>query len=199
MHVELDSHDILLAEGAPSESFVDDGSRRVFQNAAEFHQLYPGALRGPGRYCLPRVEDGAPLEAAWLRLSGGTDFATGGLRGFVDGARPDLVHGWARDSDAPGRRVQVIMRTGGVTRSVILGIAVADLWRPDVAAAREGDGWHGFEFRPPGALTAEALASIEVVVATCRTVLPWAQAPGAVPSPGERKIKHPEHKTPRRV
>jgi hypothetical protein len=33
-HVELDTHDVLLAEGAPSESFVDDDSRGMFHNAA---------------------------------------------------------------------------------------------------------------------------------------------------------------------
>ena len=32
-HVELDSHDILLAEGAPAESYLDCGNRRGFQNA----------------------------------------------------------------------------------------------------------------------------------------------------------------------
>ena len=42
-HVELATHDILLAEGAPFESFVDDDSRGMFHNAAEFGVLYPGA------------------------------------------------------------------------------------------------------------------------------------------------------------
>ena len=66
-HVELDSHDVLLAEGAPSESFFDDNSRRVFHNAAEFETMYPHA-RLPTCYCAPRVEDGFELEAVRGRL-----------------------------------------------------------------------------------------------------------------------------------
>ncbi len=42
-HVELDSHDILLAEGAPSESYLDDGDRGMFHNASEFAAPYPDA------------------------------------------------------------------------------------------------------------------------------------------------------------
>ena len=41
VHVELDSHDAILAEGAASETFLDDDSRGVFHNAAEFAALYP--------------------------------------------------------------------------------------------------------------------------------------------------------------
>ncbi len=68
-HVELDSHDILLAEGAPSESFVDDDSRGMVHNANEFAELYPHAS-WPGRFCAPRVEHGAELEAIRKRLAG---------------------------------------------------------------------------------------------------------------------------------
>jgi hypothetical protein len=32
-HVELESHDILIANGVPAESFRDDGNRWLFQNA----------------------------------------------------------------------------------------------------------------------------------------------------------------------
>jgi hypothetical protein len=67
-HVELETHDVILAEGAPSESFLDDGGRGMFHNAAEFRALYPGARPGKG-YCAPRVEQGAELEAVWQRLA----------------------------------------------------------------------------------------------------------------------------------
>lgn len=67
-HVELASHDVLLAEGAPSETFLDDDSRGVFHNAAEFAALYPDA-RPPAGYCAPRVEQGAALEAIRRRLA----------------------------------------------------------------------------------------------------------------------------------
>ena len=67
IHVELDSHDLLLAEGAASETFLDDDSRGVFHNAAEFRRLYPDAL-ADGPFCAPRVTDGYELEAIrrWL-------------------------------------------------------------------------------------------------------------------------------------
>ena len=31
-HLELDTHDVLIADGAPAESYRDDGNRRLFQN-----------------------------------------------------------------------------------------------------------------------------------------------------------------------
>jgi ELWxxDGT repeat protein len=67
-HVELDSHDVLLAEGAPSESFMDDGSRGIFHNASEFGVLYPDAPE-PGTFCAPRVTEGYELEAIRRRLA----------------------------------------------------------------------------------------------------------------------------------
>ncbi len=69
LHVELDGHDILLAEGAASESFIDDSSRGAFHNAAEFATLYPDAPP-PGAFCAPRVECGEQLDAIRRRLAG---------------------------------------------------------------------------------------------------------------------------------
>ena len=71
-HVELDSHDVLLAEGAPSESYLDDDSRGVFHNAHEFAVLYPNA-RTQGQFYAPRMTDGYQLEAIrrWLAVVAG--------------------------------------------------------------------------------------------------------------------------------
>jgi autotransporter passenger strand-loop-strand repeat protein len=69
-HLELESHDVIFAEGAASESFVDDGSRGMFHNAAEYQALYPGSIQGDGTPCAPRVEFGAEVEAVWQRLAG---------------------------------------------------------------------------------------------------------------------------------
>ena len=66
-HVELDTHDVLLAEGAASESFLDDNSRGVFHNAAEFAALYPAADVSCG-FRAQRVTDGYQLEAIRSRL-----------------------------------------------------------------------------------------------------------------------------------
>ena len=70
-HVELPRHEALWAEGAPSESFVDDDSRMLFHNAAEYAALYPDERAMPVMYCAPRVESGYELEAIRSRLNGG--------------------------------------------------------------------------------------------------------------------------------
>ena len=44
-HVELTAHDILFAEGAPAESFLDTGHRGVFDNAAEPLLLHPDLMQ----------------------------------------------------------------------------------------------------------------------------------------------------------
>ena len=69
IHIELASHEAILAEGAASETFIDDDSRAMFQNAGEYTELYPDA-RPAGSFCAPRVEDGYELEAIRQRLAG---------------------------------------------------------------------------------------------------------------------------------
>ena len=39
-HVETEAHEIILANGAPAETFVDNVSRRAFDNFAEFETLH---------------------------------------------------------------------------------------------------------------------------------------------------------------
>ena len=39
-HIETEEHEIILANGAPAETFIDSVSRRVFDNFAEFEALY---------------------------------------------------------------------------------------------------------------------------------------------------------------
>ncbi len=68
VHLELADHDVILAEGAPSETFLDTGCRGMFQNAAEYARLYPDAepVTGP---CAPRVTEGPAVEAVRRRLA----------------------------------------------------------------------------------------------------------------------------------
>ncbi len=68
LHIELETHDVILAEGAPAETFIDDDSRGIFHNAAEFAKLYPDAPPSAG-FCAPRVEDGYKLEEIRIRLA----------------------------------------------------------------------------------------------------------------------------------
>ena len=61
-HIELDAHDVLFANGAPAESFRDDGNRWLFHNA---HEITQSALQ---QSCLPVLTGGAIVDAAWQRL-----------------------------------------------------------------------------------------------------------------------------------
>lgn len=68
-NVELDSHDLLMAEGAPSESYVEDGGRGMFHNAAEFYSYYPDAVPTEAVHYAPRLEAGEALVAIWQRIN----------------------------------------------------------------------------------------------------------------------------------
>ncbi len=87
-HVELETHDILLANGAPAESYRDDGNRWLFRNA---NSGWDQPAKPP---CAPVLTGGAVVDAVWQRLlnrAGGptrlplTDDA--GLALLVDGRR----------------------------------------------------------------------------------------------------------------
>ena len=39
-HVETDAHEIIFANGAPTETYIDLASRRGFDNFAEYEALY---------------------------------------------------------------------------------------------------------------------------------------------------------------
>lgn len=68
-HVELESHDVLLAEGLPCESYLDDGNRASFANAGENAALH-GRLdpKSWDDACAPLVAAGPQLTALQLRL-----------------------------------------------------------------------------------------------------------------------------------
>ena len=63
-HIELEAHDVILAEGAPAETFVDCDNRFMFHNSAEFAKLYPDDLPAPWAFCAPRAEEGSTELAA---------------------------------------------------------------------------------------------------------------------------------------
>jgi hypothetical protein len=63
-HLELDDHDVLLANGAPAESLRDDGSLHLFDNA---FGRPAGGWQGPSRF--PVVDAGPRLERAWRAVA----------------------------------------------------------------------------------------------------------------------------------
>ena len=145
-HVELDRHDVLLAEGAAAESFIDDASRNMFANAPEYHLLYPGAARVEARFCAPRLEHGDALAAIQRRLAAAEVPAPAPLSGYLDTADAGTLTGWAREGEAP-----VVLRI--LIDGVVMGTTLAGGFRPDLAAQGIGDGHHGFTFAIPGGLS----------------------------------------------
>jgi hypothetical protein len=61
-HIELETHDVLLANGALAESYRDDGNRWLFRNANSGWGLPP---REP---CAPVLTGGPIVDAVWRRL-----------------------------------------------------------------------------------------------------------------------------------
>jgi hypothetical protein len=120
-HIELDTHDIILAEGAPSETFVDCDNRFMFQNAGEFARLYPDCNAPTWAFCAPRVEEGDLLQHLWWRLDerlemfGCTSTFDPDLHLVVDGVPvsadrvDDTVHVFRLQS--PGREVRIVSRS----------------------------------------------------------------------------------------
>jgi hypothetical protein len=68
-HVELDAHDILLAEGLPAESFLDHGNRAWFKNGAEHALTNPDYIPpGLDGRCRPVALDGPVVDAERQRI-----------------------------------------------------------------------------------------------------------------------------------
>jgi T5SS/PEP-CTERM-associated repeat protein len=69
-HVELDRHDVLLAEGLPCESFLDTGQRAAFANGGTVANLHPDFSRRVWEAdgCAPLVVAGPRLERVRAKL-----------------------------------------------------------------------------------------------------------------------------------
>ena len=74
-HIELDRHDLLLAEGMEAESYLDTGNRALFDNAGPVLWLHPPAAdataqaRRVALSCLPLCTDPAAVETVWRQLA----------------------------------------------------------------------------------------------------------------------------------
>lgn len=69
-HVELDRHDVLLAEGLAAESYLDTGDRAAFANGGTLAMLHPrfGSLTWDAEGCAPLIVTGPALERLRRRL-----------------------------------------------------------------------------------------------------------------------------------
>jgi serralysin len=94
LHVELDSHDIVLAEGLTVETYLDTGNRAMFANAGTALLLHPdcsvryGVQGWETNACAPLVTEGPRLHAAREALLGRAK-AQGCM--MTDDAGPRLV------------------------------------------------------------------------------------------------------------
>jgi T5SS/PEP-CTERM-associated repeat protein len=72
-HVELDRHDILLAEGLPAESYLDTGNRAMFENAKQPLRLHPdfsdGQVGRETRSCATFAGRPDQVEPVWRSLA----------------------------------------------------------------------------------------------------------------------------------
>jgi hypothetical protein len=105
-HVELADHAILLAEGAPAESYLETGNRSAFANGDEPVRLHPDfarSLRAAGS-CAPLVESGPVVEAVRARLLTLVTAATTDDPALTTQTRPDGSLLIASRSAIPGHR-----------------------------------------------------------------------------------------------
>ncbi len=151
-HVELDTHDVLIAEGALAESYIDDDNRLLFHNAHEYREKYPDQVIGPAQYYAPRCDSGYELETVRQRVALRAGLVTsdvappiGNLRGFVDRITRECVSGWAQSLDHPEAPVCLDVVAGGL----LLGQVLASGYREDLKQAGMGSGHHSFEFVLP--------------------------------------------------
>ena len=60
VHIELETHDVIFADGAAAETYVDCDNRGMFQNGGEFASRYPDDRPDAWRFCAPRAKPGSP-------------------------------------------------------------------------------------------------------------------------------------------
>ncbi len=151
-HIELETHDVIIAEGALAESFIDDDSRGMFHNAHDYRTLYADDVAQPACYCAPRLDEGYGVEAVRRRIAlraglvGATDGPrVGELRGYVDAVSLDAIAGWAQNIDAPEAPVCLDIFAHGQ----LIGQVLANGYRGELEKAGVGSGRHGFTFTSP--------------------------------------------------
>jgi hypothetical protein len=62
-HIETDAHDVVLAEGVPAETFIDNVARQGFDNHAEFEALYGTPAEPLAEQSRPRIMSARQMPA----------------------------------------------------------------------------------------------------------------------------------------
>ena len=142
VHIELDRHDILLAEGAPAESFIDLDSRWMFENAAD------APMGGPQEQCGRRIDAEDPaLAPIRARLAHGRAAERGRWTGHLDQEGPDLMIGWAMNLANP---LEPALLRVDAADAELAPLLLASSFREDLAVAGMGDGCLGFYLKRNG-------------------------------------------------
>ncbi len=139
-HIELKLHDAIRAEGQPAETFVDDDSRAMFDNAAEFAALYPKHVAAAAQFCAPRITSGPVLARLRSRIDARAGLLAGELHGHLDIVEPGMLAGWALDPSHPHRPVLLELLVDGK----VVQTGLADRHRADLAEVTESGGYCGF-------------------------------------------------------
>jgi hypothetical protein len=156
---------VIRAEGAWAESFIDDDSRGMFQNAHEYATLYPDEQPVLARYYAPRLEDGFEVEHARAVIVARTELAgakhnsgLGRLLGQPDHASDRIIQGWAQNLAHPDVPVCLDIVIDGIVAMQTL----ANIYRPDLAKAGIGTGHHSFKAVFPAPFSLDAPHAFEV-------------------------------------
>jgi glycosyltransferase involved in cell wall biosynthesis len=149
IHVELAEHDLIFAEGAHTETFVDCDSRDIFANATDFVALRSDQPVATGTFCAPMVEEGPALVTIQRRLMtrseklGLSSPQIGPLESNLEAATDTAITGWAYLPDHPATAVQLEVLDNGIS----LGVVIASFYRKDLEKAGMGDGRHAFRLQ----------------------------------------------------
>jgi fibronectin-binding autotransporter adhesin len=162
-HLELGTHDILVANGAPAESYRDDGNRWLFENGNT------GWEQPPKPPCAPVLTGGPIVDAIWRGLLERADPGPSlpltddpDLHLLVDGVRVNGTRNAKRYMfrlGHPPDEVRVMSRAGSPEElrqardPRVLGVAIRQvrLWRGvrllviDASDPALTDGFHAFE------------------------------------------------------
>jgi hypothetical protein len=134
IHVELESHDILLAEGLPTESYLDTGNRNWFAGDGSMIALKPDFTDKsdhPTREtqsCAPFVTDAERVRPLWQTLSDralALGYAMPTVATTTDADIHLLADGTRIDTVAVEGKVHSFMVPAGVTSVILTSRSVA--------------------------------------------------------------------------